>query len=82
MIHNIPQPMLEEYFTALISDDDNVLLRKGVSFVSLEQVRFASFTPTKANNYRLMVELSPPLRSVQLEKRSAFDPAILLLAMV
>lgn len=38
MIHNIPQPVFEDFLTDLLSRDSNVDLRKGVSFVSLEQV--------------------------------------------
>lgn len=38
MIHNIPQPTFEQFLTDVISKDANVDLRKGVSFVSLEQV--------------------------------------------
>jgi 2-polyprenyl-6-methoxyphenol hydroxylase-like FAD-dependent oxidoreductase len=42
MIHNIPQPTFEEFLTAVISEEGNVDLRKGISFVSLEQVGFES----------------------------------------
>ena len=39
MIHNIPQPVFEQFITDVLARDPNVDLRKGVSFVSLEQVR-------------------------------------------
>jgi hypothetical protein len=38
MILNIPQPAFEEFVTDVLVKDPNVDLRKGVSFVSLEQV--------------------------------------------
>jgi hypothetical protein len=38
MIHNIPQPVFEQFVTEFLAQDDNVDIRKGVSFVSLEQV--------------------------------------------
>lgn len=37
MIHNIPQPVYEEFVTDILAKDANVDIRKGVSFVSLEQ---------------------------------------------
>ncbi|KIX02969.1 uncharacterized protein Z518_06519 [Rhinocladiella mackenziei CBS 650.93] len=37
MIHNIPQPVFEQLLTDVLSKDSNVDLRKGVSFVSLDQ---------------------------------------------
>ncbi|OAL33029.1 hypothetical protein AYO22_00114 [Fonsecaea multimorphosa] len=37
MIHNVPQPVFEEFVTEVLAKDSNVDLRKGVSFVSLEQ---------------------------------------------
>ena len=37
MIHNIPQPVFEQFLTDVLAKDVNVDLRKGVSFVSLEQ---------------------------------------------
>jgi hypothetical protein len=40
MIHNIPQPTFEDFLTDVISGEENVELRKGISFVSLEQVGF------------------------------------------
>lgn len=39
MIHNIPQPTFEQFLADVLVKDPNVDLRKGVSFVSLEQVR-------------------------------------------
>ena len=42
MIHNIPQPTFEQFLTDAISKDANVDLRKGESFVSLEQVSIVS----------------------------------------
>ncbi|KAK5051904.1 hypothetical protein LTR84_002707 [Exophiala bonariae] len=38
MIHNIPQPTFEDFLTDVISGERNVDLRKGISFVSLEQL--------------------------------------------
>ncbi len=38
MIHNIPQPIFEQYVTDALARDSNVDLRKGLSFVSLDQV--------------------------------------------
>ncbi|KAJ4349110.1 hypothetical protein N0V95_004891, partial [Ascochyta clinopodiicola] len=37
MIHNIPQPNFEQFLSEQLSRDPNVEIRKGVSFVSLEQ---------------------------------------------
>ncbi|KAL6157065.1 hypothetical protein ACJQWK_06564 [Exserohilum turcicum] len=37
MIHNIPQPSFEQYLSEELSNKDNVDIRKGVSFVSLEE---------------------------------------------
>lgn len=37
MIHNIPQPTFEQYLVERLSNEDNVDIRKGVSFVSLEE---------------------------------------------
>lgn len=39
MIHNIPQPAFEQFVSEYLAHDKNVDVRKGVSFVSLEQVR-------------------------------------------
>jgi hypothetical protein len=39
MIHNIPQPVFEQFISDCLAHDWNVDVRKGVSFVSLEQVR-------------------------------------------
>jgi 2-polyprenyl-6-methoxyphenol hydroxylase-like FAD-dependent oxidoreductase len=38
MIHNIPQPVFEQFLTDVLAKDPNVDIRKGVSFVSLTQV--------------------------------------------
>ena len=38
MIHNIPQPVFEQFVTDVLATDANVDLRKGLSFVSLDQV--------------------------------------------
>lgn len=38
MIHNIPQPEFEKFVSEYLARDKNVDVRKGVSFVSLEQV--------------------------------------------
>lgn len=38
MIHNIPQPEFERILTQDLSHEANVDIRKGVSFVSLDQV--------------------------------------------
>jgi hypothetical protein len=38
MIHNIPQPVFEAFLTDVLAGDSNVDLRKGISFVSLQQV--------------------------------------------
>lgn len=38
MLHNIPQPEFERFLTQELSHDANVDIRKGVSFVSLDQV--------------------------------------------
>lgn len=38
MIHNVPQPVFEQFVTDVLAKDSNVDIRKGVSFVSLEQV--------------------------------------------
>ena len=38
MIHNIPQPVFEQFVTDYLARDPNVDIRKGVSFVSLDQV--------------------------------------------
>ena len=37
MIHNIPQPVFEQFLTDYLVKDPNVEIRKGVSFVSLEE---------------------------------------------
>ncbi|KIW23324.1 uncharacterized protein PV07_11532 [Cladophialophora immunda] len=37
MIHNVPQPVFEEFVTEVLAKDSNIDLRKGISFVSLEQ---------------------------------------------
>ncbi|KAJ9610537.1 hypothetical protein H2200_005314 [Cladophialophora chaetospira] len=37
MIHNIPQPVFEQFITNVLAKDSNVDLRKGLSFVSLDQ---------------------------------------------
>ena len=37
MIHNIPQPVFEQFITDVLAKDPSVDIRKGVSFVSLEQ---------------------------------------------
>jgi 2-polyprenyl-6-methoxyphenol hydroxylase-like FAD-dependent oxidoreductase len=44
MIHNIPQPRFEQFLSEYLARDDNVDLRKGVSFVSLVQVSFMILT--------------------------------------
>src|SRR6266536_1048987 len=38
MIHNIPQPTLEQYLTEHVLNHPNIELRKGFSFNTLEQV--------------------------------------------
>lgn len=38
MIHNIPQPTFEQFLTDILAKNPTVEIRKGVSFVSLEQV--------------------------------------------
>lgn len=40
MIHNIPQPDFEKFVSDQLLDDPNVEIRKGVGFVSCEQVGF------------------------------------------
>lgn len=42
MIHNIPQPVLEQEFTNHISKDPNILLVKGFSIHAVEQVSTAT----------------------------------------
>lgn len=37
MIHNIPQPVFEQFVSDSLSQDSNVDIRKGLSFVSLKQ---------------------------------------------
>ena len=37
MIHNIPQPVFEKFVTDNLAQDPNVDIRKGVSFIALEQ---------------------------------------------
>ncbi|KAJ5176622.1 Monooxygenase FAD-binding [Penicillium canariense] len=37
MIHNIPQPVLEEEFTKLVEQDSNMILRKGFSIHAVRQ---------------------------------------------
>lgn len=37
MIHNIPQPVFEQFITENLAKDPNVEIRKGLSFVSLKQ---------------------------------------------
>jgi 2-polyprenyl-6-methoxyphenol hydroxylase-like FAD-dependent oxidoreductase len=44
MIHNIPQPRFEQFLSEYLARDDNVDLRKSVSFVSLVQVSFMILT--------------------------------------
>jgi hypothetical protein len=39
MIHNIPQPVFEGFMADVLGTDPNVEIRKGLSFVSLEEVR-------------------------------------------
>lgn len=39
MIHNIPQPALEQELADLIAQDPNITLRKGFSIHAVEQVR-------------------------------------------
>lgn len=39
MIHNIPQPDFEQFVTDSLARESLVEIRRGVSFVSLEQVR-------------------------------------------
>lgn len=57
MIHNIPQPTFEQFLTEVISKEENVDLRKGISFVSLEQVgcKLVSWS-RRSLTIRLMVE--------------------------
>lgn len=51
MIHNIPQPVLEQEFTNQISKDPNVTLIKGLSIHAVEQVCYrASNLPILAGN--------------------------------
>ena len=42
MIHNIPQPVLEQELTNHISKDPNILLVKGFSIHAVDQVSTAS----------------------------------------
>ncbi len=44
MIHNIPQPVLEEELTKLIAQDPNITLMKGWSIHAVSQV-----SPTPSN---------------------------------
>lgn len=39
MIHNIPQPGFEQFVAKELENDPNVQIRKGVAFVTCEQVR-------------------------------------------
>jgi 2-polyprenyl-6-methoxyphenol hydroxylase-like FAD-dependent oxidoreductase len=39
MIHNIPQPNFEQFVATALAENPLVEIRKGVSFVSLKQVR-------------------------------------------
>lgn len=39
MIHNIPQPVLEQELTEHINNDPNITLRKGFSIHAVDQVR-------------------------------------------
>lgn len=57
MIHNIPQPVFEQFLTDVIAKDSNVDLRKGVSFVSLEQVCGGDSFHTAELSYRIRKEL-------------------------
>ena len=41
MIHNIPQPALEQEFADRIADDPNITLRKGFSIHAVKQVNAA-----------------------------------------
>ena len=41
MIHNIPQPALEQEFADRIADDPNITLRKGFSIHAVKQVNSA-----------------------------------------
>ena len=43
MIHNIPQPVFEHFVMDHLLQNPNVDVRKGVSFVSLDQVRRSPF---------------------------------------
>ena len=40
MIHNIPQPVLEQELTNRIVDDPNIALYKGYSIHAVDQVQF------------------------------------------
>jgi 2-polyprenyl-6-methoxyphenol hydroxylase-like FAD-dependent oxidoreductase len=51
MIHNIPQPDFEKFLTETLVQNSLVEIRKGVSFVSLEQVRGSNVAVGVANYY-------------------------------
>lgn len=64
MIHNIPQPTFEQFLSDYLAGDENVDLRKGVSFVSLAQVshiRSLDSTVRELRTFSLMIML--PQRS-------------------
>ena len=42
MIHNIPQPVFEEFVARNLLHDSNNEIRKGVSYISSKEVGFSS----------------------------------------
>jgi 2-polyprenyl-6-methoxyphenol hydroxylase-like FAD-dependent oxidoreductase len=46
MIHNIPQPVLEQELTNYIDNDPNITLLKGFSIHAVKQVSRLSLTAT------------------------------------
>lgn len=51
MIHNIPQPDFEAFIADRLKDDPNVEIRKGIAFLSCEQVSSASTRGHQAHRY-------------------------------
>ncbi len=82
MIHNIPQPVFEQFLTDVLAKDPNVDIRKGVSFVSLTQVS-AGTVPGQVQmlSIRILRELSRLSRSVLLVTNSKSVPDISLRVM-
>ncbi|KAK1992577.1 hypothetical protein LX36DRAFT_588165 [Colletotrichum falcatum] len=54
MIHNIPQPDFEKFISEKLHEDPNVEVRKGVGFVSCEQVSVKPSPPSQKRVIRVM----------------------------